>query len=198
MPPVCRAVWSWQRPGRKVASSRVRPRWSQILVNLMVFIFFLPETNARRPGRFAGGRRTWISLPSSRSVIPHGGGVGEHVGERGKPLALGGGVSPAGQQRPDLPHGAGHRAAVHAIHLRQRGMRDLQPQHREGDQHPVGEHQLMAPPGALRAAALPAAALTQVRLPPRRPRAGQLGYHLAQVMAGDPGEGRMTQGRTSP
>jgi len=35
----------------------------------MVFIFFLPETNARRPGRPAGGRRTWISLPSIRSVI---------------------------------------------------------------------------------------------------------------------------------
>jgi hypothetical protein len=36
----------------------------------MVFIFFLPETNARRPGRRAGGRRTWISLPSSACVIP--------------------------------------------------------------------------------------------------------------------------------
>jgi hypothetical protein len=40
------------------------------LVNLMVFIFFFPDTNARRPGRCAGGRRTWISLPSIRSVIP--------------------------------------------------------------------------------------------------------------------------------
>jgi hypothetical protein len=36
----------------------------------MVFIFFLPEMKARRPGRWAGGRRTWISLPSNRSLIP--------------------------------------------------------------------------------------------------------------------------------
>ena len=36
----------------------------------MVFIFFLPETKARRPGRPAFGRRTWISLPSIRSLMP--------------------------------------------------------------------------------------------------------------------------------
>ena len=70
MPSVCSAVWSCIRPGRNVTSARVRPRWSQTLVNLMVFCFFLPETNARRPGRCAFGRRTWISLPSRRSRMP--------------------------------------------------------------------------------------------------------------------------------
>jgi len=40
------------------------------LVNLIVFIFFFPGTNARRPGRPAGGRRTGISLPSARRVTP--------------------------------------------------------------------------------------------------------------------------------
>src|SRR5450755_2034558 len=63
-------AWACWRPGRNVASHRVRPGPSQILVNLMVFIFFLPDMNARRPGRRAGGRRTWISLPSIRSVTP--------------------------------------------------------------------------------------------------------------------------------
>ncbi len=87
---------------------------------------------------------------------------------------------------------------MHVIHLRQRGVRDLQPQYREGDQHPVGEHQLMAAAGAVGAAAVSAPPLTQVRLPARLPRAGQFGYHLAKVMTGDPGEGRMAQGRTSP
>ena len=106
---------------------------------------------------------------------PAGGGVGEHVGQGGKPLALRGGVSPVGQQRPDLVHGAGHRGPVNPEHDRQGGVRDLQPQDRQRDQHPVGEHQLMAAPGALRAAALLAAAAAQVRLPPRLPRAGQLG-----------------------
>ncbi len=129
---------------------------------------------------------------------PAGGGVGEHVGERAEPPALGGGVSPAGQQRPDLPHGAGHRAAVHAVHLRQRGVRDLQPQHRQRDQHPVGEDQLVAPAGAVGAAPVSAPPPAKVRLPARHPRAGQLGHYLAQVMTGDTDEGRMAQGRTSP
>ena len=129
---------------------------------------------------------------------PAGGGAGEHVGQGGQPLALRGGIPPPGQQRPDLPHGAGHRGAVHAVHHRQRGVRDLQPQHRQRDQHPVGEHQLMIPAGACRPAALAAAAAAQVRLPARLPRAGQLSHKPAQVMTGDPGEGRMTQGRTGP
>ena len=79
-----------------------------------------------------------------------------------------------------------------------RHVRDLQPQHRQRDQHPVSEHQLVAAAGSRRAAALLAAAAAQVRLPARLPRDSQLGHHLAQVMTGDPDEGRMTQGRTSP
>jgi hypothetical protein len=39
-------------------------------VAFLVFIFFLPETNARRPGLLARGRRTWTSVPSSRSSTP--------------------------------------------------------------------------------------------------------------------------------
>lgn len=35
----------------------------------MVFCLRLPETNARRPGRFARGRRIWVSIPSIRSVM---------------------------------------------------------------------------------------------------------------------------------
>jgi hypothetical protein len=48
--------------------NRVRPWPSLIVVVLMVFCFFFPETNAHRPGRFACGRRTWVSVPSIRSV----------------------------------------------------------------------------------------------------------------------------------
>ena len=70
MPSLCRAVWSCSLPGRNLTPARVRPRSSQTLVNLTVFCFFFPDTNARRPGRCAFGRRTWISLPSSRSPAP--------------------------------------------------------------------------------------------------------------------------------
>src|SRR5512135_1408069 len=42
-----------------------------------------------------------------------GGGIGEHVSQGVQPRPGRGGISPAGQQRPDLVHGAGHRGAVH-------------------------------------------------------------------------------------
>ena len=127
-----------------------------------------------------------------------GGGVGEYVRQRVQPLAGRGGITPPGQQRADLAHGAGDRGPVHAIHHRQRGVRDLQPQHRQGHQHPVGECQVLAAPGARSPQPVPAAAGTQVRLPAGLPRAGQLSHDPAQVVTGDPGEGRMAQGRTSP
>src|SRR6266511_1164332 len=45
-------------------------RPSPIVVVLIVFCLRLPDTNARRPGRLALGRRTWVSVPSIRSSIP--------------------------------------------------------------------------------------------------------------------------------
>jgi hypothetical protein len=78
-------------------------------------------------------------------------------------------MPPPGQQRPDLVHGAGHRGAVHPVHDRQRRVRDLQPQHRQGDQHPAGEHQVTGMPGALGAHAVSAAAAAQRGLPARLP-----------------------------
>jgi DNA-directed RNA polymerase specialized sigma24 family protein len=51
MPSVRIAVWSCIRPGRSAPDRRVRPCPSLIVVILMVFCFFLPETKARRPGR---------------------------------------------------------------------------------------------------------------------------------------------------
>ena len=109
-----------------------------------------------------------------------------------------GGIAPPGQQRPDLAHRAGHRGPVHPVHDRQRGVRDLQPQHRQRDQYRVDEHHVPAQSGARRAQPAPAAALTQVRLPAGLPRAGQFGDYAAQVVTGDPDEGSMAQGRTSP
>ena len=56
MPSVRSAVTSCIRPGRSAPSHSRRPRPSLITVDLIVFCFFLPDTNARRPGRFAAGR----------------------------------------------------------------------------------------------------------------------------------------------
>ncbi|KOV92266.1 hypothetical protein ADL04_30860 [Streptomyces sp. NRRL B-3648] len=58
------------RPGRRASVHNVRPRQSAMTVALMVFCFFLPETNARRPPQPAGGRRTCISVASNRSSMP--------------------------------------------------------------------------------------------------------------------------------
>jgi hypothetical protein len=49
---------------------RVRPWPSLTTVGLRVFCLHLPEMNARRPGRWARGRRTWVSVPSRRSSTP--------------------------------------------------------------------------------------------------------------------------------
>ena len=70
MPSVRSAVTSCIRPGRNAPSHSSRPWPSLIAVALMVFCFFLPDTNARRPGRPARGRRTCTSVPSIRSFTP--------------------------------------------------------------------------------------------------------------------------------
>jgi hypothetical protein len=70
MPSLRAAVASCMRPGRRASVHNVRPRQSAITVAFIVFCFFLPETNARRPPRLAGGLRTWISVASSRSSTP--------------------------------------------------------------------------------------------------------------------------------
>lgn len=87
---------------------------------------------------------------------------------------------------------------MHAVHHRQRLVRDLQPQYRQRDQYPVGEYQLMAVAGAFRALALAAAARAKARFPAGLPGPGEFSDQPAQVMTGDLGEGRMTQGRRSP
>lgn len=53
---------------------RVGPQRAPAVVGhdggFIVFCFFLPETNARRPPRPARGLRTWTSVASSRSFTP--------------------------------------------------------------------------------------------------------------------------------
>jgi len=70
MPPVFSAVWSCWRPGRNAPVHNVLPPGSVMTVAFLVFCLFLPEMNARRPGRFALGLRTWTSVPSIRRVTP--------------------------------------------------------------------------------------------------------------------------------
>jgi hypothetical protein len=43
---------------------------ADITFAFFVFIFFLPETNALRPGLPALGRRTCTAVPSIRSSVP--------------------------------------------------------------------------------------------------------------------------------
>lgn len=69
MPSVRTAVASCIRAGRNAPSHSIRLPSSLITVDLIVFCFF-PDTNARRPGRPALGRRTCTSVPSTRSRTP--------------------------------------------------------------------------------------------------------------------------------
>jgi len=107
-----------------------------------------------------------------------------------------------------LPIVPGHDAAWPALIIRRsrrrlsrargsRGrVRDLQPQHRQDDQHPVGEHQVVAAPGAFGALALPAAA--GAGQTPAAPATARPARPLpAQVMMGDPIDGHLCRSATS-
>ena len=129
-----------------------------------------------------------------------GGGVGEDIGQGMQPQArVAGHREAAGrQQRPDLLDGPGDGRAVHAVEHRQRGVRELETQHDQGGDDPVGEHQLVVRAGARDALALMAAAITQPGLLLRHPRPGQLGDQLAQGTRWDTGADTMRQGRAGP
>jgi hypothetical protein len=56
---------------RRIAPSHSSRPWPSLTaVGLIVFCFFFPEMNARRPGRLALGRLTCTAVPSMRSVTP--------------------------------------------------------------------------------------------------------------------------------
>ena len=77
-------------------------------------------------------------------------------------------------------------------------MRELAPQHDQGDDHPVRKRQLMIGAGAFGAQPGMAPALTQPRLLLGKPRRGQLLDQLAGPAVRDTGEDTMRQGRTGP
>jgi len=154
-------------------------------VALPVFCFVLPDTNARRPGRLAFGRRTWTVDAQLHAL----GGVGEHVGQGTPQVGLARHGEPAGgQQRADLADRAGDGAAMHLVEQGQGGVRELEAQHDQGHDDPVGEHQVMVRARAF--GPLPGAAptLTQLGILLRGPRSGQFGDELGQPVPGDTGK----------
>ena len=64
------AVWSCILPGTVATAHNGRACSSVITVVLMVFARAFPDTNRFRPALCTGGRRTLISVPSRRNVIP--------------------------------------------------------------------------------------------------------------------------------
>jgi hypothetical protein len=88
---------------------------------------------------------------------------------------------------------------VHPVKDRQRGVRKLEPHDDQGDDHPVGERQLMARACAFGAQPVPAAApLPQPRFLLRQPRPGEFVDQLAQLAAAGSGADTMRQGRAGP
>ncbi len=109
----------------------------------MVFCLRLPETKARRPGRSACGRRTWVSAPSSRSSTPSAsawaktspafsaaGRAGPALRNHGPPAAGGPGGWP--RRRWSDPPRRARRAPCAA----------MMAQMDQGDQQPIEEDQL--------------------------------------------------------
>jgi hypothetical protein len=149
--------------------------------------------NARRPGRWARGRRD-LGLGAVDAQL-HAGGrrVGDHIRQGPQPQRglAGHGEAAGGQQRADLADGAGDGGAVDPEQYRQGLVRQLQAQHDQGGQHPVAQDQPLVGAGAGGAAAWVAAAVGQRGLVLGGPGVGQLGDELAQVLPGDAGEARM-------
>lgn len=124
------------------------------------------------------------------------GGVGEHVGQGPQPHAgAGHGEAPRGEQGPDLVHGPGDGGPVHVVEHGQHSVGELEPQHHQGGDHPVGEDELMALARARRPEPAVTPPLAQPGLLLGHPRPGQPGDQLAKLATGDAGADTMRQGR---
>jgi hypothetical protein len=97
---------------------QLRPSPSPTTVGLIVFCFFLPDTNALRPARWPAGSAHLHFGAVDPQGDALGGGVGEHVGQGLKPDArpVGHGEAPLCEQGPDLVDGPGHRGPVNPEH----------------------------------------------------------------------------------
>jgi hypothetical protein len=73
------------RPGRIAPHHSSRPAPSLITVGLIVFCLRLPDTNARRPGRFAFAPADLHLGPVDTQLHTLSGGVGEHIGHSLQP-----------------------------------------------------------------------------------------------------------------
>jgi hypothetical protein len=166
-----------------------------------VFCFFLPDTNARRPGLLAPGPSDLHLGAVHAEAHTLGGGVGEHIGQRAQPeFGLAGhGERTLGRQRPDLVHGPGDRGAVHLVEQGHRSVRQPEPRDDQRRDDPIDEHQLAGRARALGAGPVPAPT-TDPRpgLLPRLPRIGQLHDQLGQPTPRDARTDTMRQGRASP
>ncbi len=82
MPSLRAAVASWIRPGRRASAHDVRLCQSAITVAFIVFCFFLPDTDARRPPRPAGGRADLDLGGVQTQLDTFGLGVGKDIRQR--------------------------------------------------------------------------------------------------------------------
>jgi hypothetical protein len=80
---------------------------------------------------------------------------------------------------------------AHPVELGERRMRQLGAQVDQGDEYPIGEHELVLAPCPGLPSTVPTTAVTQRGLTSRLPRTGQLLDQIAEMCMGDTGEGRM-------
>ena len=154
-----------------------------------------------------GGRggRPWAGGPGPRCRRCAGARPGtrrtRNVGQRVQPQPglAGHGEAAGRQQGPDLMHRPGDGGAVHPVKQGESGVRELEPQHDQSRNDPIGERQLTVRARALSAQPVPVTApLPQPRFLLRGPRRGKLGDQLAQAATWQTGTDTMRQGRAGP
>ena len=153
------------------------------------------------PARLAHAGAADLHLsPVDPEFRASGCGAGEDVGQGAEPQAraAGDGEPAGGEQGADLADRPGDSRAVHPVKLRERGVRELEPQVNEGDNDAVGERQVMSRPGTRGAHALVTPAFTQPGLLSGRPGAGESGDELAEPSRLKAGEDTLAQGRAGP
>lgn len=131
-----------------------------------MFCFSLPETNARRPPRPAGGR-AFLDLGGVRPRLDALGlGVCEHIRQGPQPQAgpVRDRASPLGQQPSYLADRTGDGGAVNAEQQPQRRMRQIVPQVNQRGHEPADEHQPMPGTGSCLALPGPATSFVTTRL----------------------------------
>lgn len=163
----------------------------------MVFRFFLPGTNARRPPRLAGGLRTWIPAASSRGSTPSARAQANTSGSvrRRRPGRSGTAHPRSARRRRVSPSARGDGGAVDTGQRARDRVRQIMAQMDQRGHRPVDGHQLVTGAGTRTPLPGPASCGMAAAFATGPPRRGLLPGQARQTMPRDSGGQPMRQDR---